>query len=412
MLKDPTAVNSGPPKTFLISRMCDHAFALAAAMQAYGIGAEVLDAPDDCSADAGAAVTLGRECLPCTLVIGDVLRHARRPGFDPARHALFLTTSDGPCRYGQYATLYRQVLNEHGLHDLEIVGPSNQNSYRGFGDNPQAFRRLAWDGFVAVDLLQQALYHTRPYELESGASDDAYARNFETALAAVRAGGKTLHAVLATAASDFDQVRVDHSQSRPKIGIVGEIYARMNSFANREMIRTIERLGGEVTLASMMEWMYYTNYHYGELKRSLGLQRESLVMQVTDIYQRYRERSLRTPLARHLIWPPEQSSAYLVKAMRDYANPALECETVMTLGKAVAFARLGVDGIVNAMPFSCMAGIVSAGLAGRIRTDYDNLPWLDLSFDLQKSTNMETRLEAFMYQAAHRHARQLQAAAD
>ena len=184
----------------------------------------------------------------------------------------------------------------------------------------------------------------------------------------------------------------------------------MNSFANREMIRSLERLGGEVTLASLMEWMYYTNFHYGALKRSLGLHKESLVMQVTDLYQRYRERSLRSPLARHLIWPPEQSSAYLVTAMRDYANPALECETVMTLGKAVAFARLGVAGIVNAMPFSCMAGIVSAGLAGRIRSDYDNLPWLDLSFDLQKSTNMETRLEAFMYQAQHRHARELAAA--
>ena len=65
-------------------------------------------------------------------------------------------------------------------------------------------------------------------------------------------------------------------------------------------------------------------------------------------------------------------------------------------------------GIVNAMPFSCMAGIVAAGLANRVRADYDNIPWLDLSFDLQRTTNLQTRLEAFVHQATHRHARRAQ----
>ncbi len=398
-------------RTFLITRMCDHAHALAAALNAYGVDAEVLDAPDEISAELGGKHTLGRECLPCTLVLGDVLQRARRPGFDPAQYAVFLTTANGPCRYGQYMTLYRQVLDEQGLGDLQIMGLTNQNTYRGFGENPQAMRRLAWDGIVAVDLLQQVLYHVRPYELRAGASDAVYDAALDDLVPIVRAGGEALPRLLTEAAAAFEAVPVDRSTPRPLIAIVGEIYARMNSFANRKLIRTIERLGGEATCATFMEWMYYTNFHYGRQKRTLGLRGESLVMQLTDLYQRYRERRLRSPLARLLYWPPEQSSGFLVDAMRPYASPALECETVMTLGKAVAFAQLGAAGIVNAMPFSCMAGIVAAGLAGRIRSDYDNLPWLDLSFDLQRTTNLETRLEAFMHQAAHRQARQRAAAA-
>ena len=61
--------------------------------------------------------------------------------------------------------------------------------------------------------------------------------------------------------------------------------------------------------------------------------------------------------------------------------------------------RLGLSGIVNVMPFSCMAGIITAGMAPRIRADLGGVPWLDVIYDAQGGTNVNTRLEAFMYQA-------------
>ena len=47
------------------------------------------------------------------------------------------------------------------------------------------------------------------------------------------------------------------------------------------------------------------------------------------------------------------------------------------------------------------AGHRDRGDCAAIREDLNNIPWLDISFDLQKSTNVQTRLEAFMYQAQH-----------
>jgi hypothetical protein len=46
-----------------------------------------------------------------------------------------------------------------------------------------------------------------------------------------------------------------------------------------------------------------------------------------------------------------------------------------------------------------MPGLITAGLAPRVRQDLNGIPWLDLSYDMQQSTNLQTRLEAFMYQA-------------
>ena len=43
--------------------------------------------------------------------------------------------------------------------------------------------------------------------------------------------------------------------------------------------------------------------------------------------------------------------------------------------------------------------LVVTGLAQSIRADNGHIPWLDVTYDAQGSTNINTRLEAFMYQA-------------
>ena len=82
-------------------------------------------------------------------------------------------------------------------------------------------------------------------------------------------------------------------------------------------------------------------------------------------------------------------------------DPIISTEAVTSVGKAAEMAHEGASGILNVMPFTCMPGTMTAGLAPGIRQDLDGIPWLDLSYDMQHSTNIQTRLEAFMYQAVH-----------
>ena len=43
------------------------------------------------------------------------------------------------------------------------------------------------------------------------------------------------------------------------IGIVGEIYIRSNRFSNEDVVRQIEKLGGEAWVAPISEWLLYIN---------------------------------------------------------------------------------------------------------------------------------------------------------
>lgn len=398
-----TAVEQTQAKTVYLPYMCDHVHMLSAALRAQGVAAEVLPPPDDESLAIGLDLCRGRECLPCFTSTGDIIRRARRPDFDPQHAAVVMPTTAGPCRFGQYSALQRDILERQGLGAVEILSPSASNSYQGFGPNPTRFRKLAWQGIVAVDLLQKLLHEYRPYEREAGATDAIYQASLEQVIEAAEAGGgKALIAAMRAAARRFEGLAIDRQVRRPVIGVLGEIYLRANTYSNQNLIRRVEAAGGEVLVASMMEWLYFTNWDYLRLSRITGNYLDYLTTFVTDQYQQHQERRLLKEVEHLLARPHDTPVGQLIAHVQPYypSAPGSDTEAVLSMGKAIDFAHQGIAGILNVMPFSCMPGIITAGMAPRLRADLGNIPWLDVIYDAQGGTNLNTRLEAFMYQAA------------
>jgi len=57
--------------------------------------------------------------------------------------------------------------------------------------------------------------------------------------------------------------------SKPLVGMVGEIYVRLNDFANDYIIKKLNTMQIEVYLSPFSEWIYYTNYiNYRKLIKS------------------------------------------------------------------------------------------------------------------------------------------------
>jgi predicted nucleotide-binding protein (sugar kinase/HSP70/actin superfamily) len=399
--------------TYLAS-MADHGHALAAAMRHFGMPVEMLPPPTQESLDVGLRVCGGRECLPCFLTLGDILRRTEEPGFDAEGSAFLLPTTQGPCRFGQYGALLRELLDERGLQAVELVFPTvavagrgfKAIQHRGFLDYPLELRKLVWQGIVAVDLLSRLRLEHRPYETEAGATDDAY----EAGLAAItdatgRGGGELLLEAMRGIARAFAALPVRRTDDRPVVGVIGEIYVRWNDYANRGLVREIERLGGEVLVASVAEMIYFSTFRMREVARISGEYRDVLRAFLVDRYQRKWERRLRRELGSLLRRPDEAPMAACLKRVRPYYDPALSTEATLSLARAIELADEGVAGILNVLPFACMPGVIVAGMAPRIRRDLDQIPWLDIPYDAQKETNIRTRLEAFMHQARQHHQR-------
>jgi predicted nucleotide-binding protein (sugar kinase/HSP70/actin superfamily) len=313
---------------------------------------------------------------------------------------MFMPTAEGPCRFGQYYVLQRQVLDAYGLDDVGIVSLDTTDNYRGLVEDMTAFRVLAWDAVVLTDLAQKLLHAHRPYEVQPGQTEALYQACLQRIIADTRAGGgERFPRTAKWMAQHFVMLPVERGEPRPVIGLVGEIYLRLNEYGNQDMIRKVEAAGGQVVLGSVMEWLYYVTWESARRAFVQGRLWDGLVEKLTELYQRYREHHLVRRVQHLLPHPYEAPSGRLMDNLRAFYEPILSTEAVVTMGQAVELAKHGASGILNIMPFSCMPGIISAGLAPRMRADLDNIPWLDVTFDARGGTNFQTRLEAFIYQA-------------
>lgn len=389
---------AAPVRTIYLPYMADHVVAIAGALEHFDIPCEVLPPPDDESLAIGLDLCRGRECLPCFLSTGDIIRACRK-GLDLEHAAILMPTTPGPCRFGQYRVLQRQLLDREGYGALEIISPTSDNSYRGFGEHPHRLRLLVWNGIVAVDLLLRLLYEHRPYERVAGDTDAAYRRGLVRIQAATAKGGGT-HLVRAMdeIAEDFTALNVDRSVPRPVVAVVGEIYVMLNAQSNQELIRQLELAGAEVVTGSLGEWFHFSDETKVERSRLYGEWTNLFGTRALGAYQRMMERRLFSRVASLLRHPPDPPMRELMAGARPYYDTIIGTETLLTIAKVVDYARQGVSGVVNVMPFSCMPGLVVAGLAASLRRDVGMLPWLDISYDGQRVTNIRTRLEAFVHQ--------------
>ena len=217
---------------------------------------------------------------------------------------------------------------------------------------------------------------------------------------AVKAGGKyILIDAMQDVANRFESVAVVRDEPRPLIGIVGEIYVRVNPHVNNDIELQVEAAGGEVLTATVLEWLYFTNWCYKTFTWEMGAYWDSIKMTITDYQQTRIEKRLTRPVSHLLKHAYETPVKDVLERLKPIFDPMLGLEVVLTLGKGIDMASAGVSGIVNVMPFNCMSGIISMAMADLIRERTNHIPWLNLIYDGQERTNMNTRLEAFMYQA-------------
>ncbi len=386
-------------RTIFIPPMSDHAYALAAAMRACGCRAKVLPPTDEESAALGLKHTSGKECYPAILTTGDLIKMTQLPDFAPESAAFFMPCGGGPCRFGQYPSLHRRVLDNIGLEDVPILSLNQDvEFYSEASALGKGFTRLAWQGIVAVDLLDRLTRSIRPYARERDLVDRIYRDGLKAIVRAVEER-RDLEDVLDMLRRRLQRVERDDSiPCKPTIGIVGEIYTRANSQANAELIKELESLGVQVALPSVSEWILYTNFTAMRRARRAGSWKEYLKLNLENMIQVKDVRRLERAIGR-LPGGREPMISEILSRARPFLSDEFEGETILSVGKAVEFLREGVAGLINVMPFSCMPGTIVNALLKRVRDELGPRPFLPLACDGQQETLRSLRLEAFVYQA-------------
>ncbi len=365
--------------------------AFAAAFRAIGVDADIVPPSDERTRELGARYTSGDECYPAKVTIGDFMKVLEQPGVDPSRILLFMPTADGPCRFGQYAPYLKNVLAANGYDETEIISPTSNNSYGGLGELARPFVRTGWRALLAGDILQRMLLRYRPHEVVKGSIDSAYEECLDDLCQTIEKAPvhppRQLRAIrdsLVRCRDRFRAVAIHRDPATPLIGVVGEIFCRLNTFSNDDLVRRLEEYGGEAWLSDVTEWVWYTNAEtFRKLKLAGRLySKDGLAAWVRNRVQRRDEHVLMAPFQEDFTGHEEPDVHELLELGRPYlpSDGALG-EMVLSVGKAVYLARKGADGIIDISPFTCMNGIVAEAIYPRVSRDHGGIPIRNFYFD-------------------------------
>lgn len=364
----------------------------SAAFRSIGIDGEVTPQSNERTKELGAKYTCGDECYPTKITLGDFLQILEQPGTDPARTLFFMPTAHGPCRFGQYANFFRSVLDSVGFTSVEVLSPHSENGYAGMGEVKGVFMRTGWRALVCGDLMFKMLLKTRPYEVEVGSADRAFEeslvdleRVIETPYVNDGQQLKELVKAVTRCRDRFRAVPARYQRGLPLIGIVGEIFCRLNTYSNDDIIRRLEEYGAECWMSDVSEWVWYANSE--ELRRlhligrSISLAR--LAAQIRHKFQKKDEHALVEAIVDDCRGYEEPHDVHMVLKNAEPYLPHWGAmgEMVVNVGRAIYLAHKGVDGVLDISPFTCMNGIVCEAIYPQVSRDHHDLPIRNFYFD-------------------------------
>src|SRR3954470_21508617 len=213
-------------------------FLVEGALRGLGYNVEYFGMSDNAGLQAGKEFGNRGQCNPTYFTVGSLVKHLidlRDKGGmsaeDVVKNYVFVTAGAcGPCRFGMYVTEYRKALRDAGFDGFRVMlfqqtGGLKQASGEELGLqlDPTFFMAIA-KALFAGDVINAIGYRIRRYEVEPGATDRALTevkrgvydalQNHTSVIMALRRGKKIL-----------SQVKVDRTQAKPKVSILGEFWA-------------------------------------------------------------------------------------------------------------------------------------------------------------------------------------------
>lgn len=340
-------------------------------------------------------------CYPATIVVGDVLATLKDREIDPDNNnvVVALSRTGGQCRASNYAVIMEKALRKNGYHSIPVITLSTAGSLESLSIDRYQLLKKASIGFLLADAINSMVLSTRPYEKTSGATDTLL-ENVKQRLQEFLSGNpdrRKMKEFLQNIISEFNDIPVIDKRNIP-VGVVGEIYLKMNSFANNNLVLWLEKNGYEAVLPGFLHFLEMEfhsqkfNWHR-HLKKDLN----SLLQNTAKkVFFEYYKRVVKPAM---LQYKRPQPDFEISDGLEDnIVSRGIQFGEAWLLPLEIMMLyRKGVRHVVSVQPFGCISNhVISKGLQKKIRDSFPGLQFLTLDYE-SASTNVHitNRLSLF-----------------
>ncbi len=307
-------------------------------------------------------------CFPLKINLGNFIE-AIEMGAD----AIFMAGGVGPCRFGYYGELQRQILKENG-YDLEflVLEAPKTHPMELWEKIKRYFPRhrlhdlaraigIAWQKAEALDSFDRLANRLRP-QTESPELVDALQDRFYNSLDRAFLV-KDIKRISFEAHEELEAIPVKLNLRPIKIVLLGEIYMVLEPRVNFQIERLLGAMGVEV-----YRTIYFTDWV-----------RDQLVLSIFK--------------------PDWRKKLSLIAG--PYLNNFVGGHGLETVAHTVEAGVNRYDGVVQLTPFTCMPEIVAMQVLPKVSREL-SIPVLSLIIDEHSGeAGIKTRLEAFIDLLTH-----------
>ncbi|MCU0847710.1 MAG: acyl-CoA dehydratase activase [Spirochaetes bacterium] len=348
---------------------------LAATLRCAKVNAEAMPLPDTFTLQMARNHMSGKECIPSQLVLGSALKYFSSSKYRKDEiYLLFVPTTTGPCRTGQYFIFYENLFRDMRLENVVVVTLDSDNSYNELGPD---FSKNAWWGLVVADYMKDIETSLRTCAVDPVTAIARYDELWQQLIDIAEKDITGIIPALKGIAAEISKIPLKKRMvDCPKVLVVGEIYVRRDDFAVDELVRLLSRKGVIAKISGITEWIYYCDYtRKHDLQKRFGLlpwykkffssEFKGLVLwKLEEIYKHRVEKKVKKALKTTNLIPetPHDMEKIMKNADENFVTSELYSEISISSGVAYTAMTDDFSGIINISPFACLIGRVIEGL--------------------------------------------------
>ena len=342
-------------------------------------------------------------CYPSILTTGQFIEALQSGKYDINRTAIIMSQTGGGCRATNYIGFIRKALKDAGFPNVPVISFNlvGMEKNPGFKLSLPMLERLI-KAVILGDLLQKMLTKNRAYEIHKGETQKLFNEWMEKGKKLVdKSTNKEFKKAIYDIVNDFENIELDTSIKKPKVGIVGEVLIKYHPFGNNFVADLLEKEGAEVILPDFMGFVKFMATHKITFNSLLKVDKtkadiSKVAIKLIGILEKDMKVALSNSKKGYLpvcdIWHLEDK----VKDVLSIGNQT--GEGWFLTAEMIEYIENGISNIICVQPFACLPNhVVGKGVIKTIRNMFPNANIAPVDYDPGASeTNQANRIKLMM----------------
>ncbi len=349
-----------------------------------------LPKPDKNSVQYGLKYSNNEICYPATIIVGDFIKFLKSGNYKRNEIAVAITQTGGQCRASTYLQLIKKAMIAAGFDDIPLlaIGTAGKtiNPQPGFTIDWKKLLPITFSAMLYADSLAMMYYATIVREANKGDTQLILDKFIQSSFEPISNNEtKKIFELLKQAVKEFNAIPII-DKNYPKIGVVGEIYVKYNSFGHHNVVNWLINQGIETVVPPIVDFFIQelVNIKVNDKAHlsETGFM-TSLFLTYTEIMANrmiHKFDNINKKFRYYRPFHKIRHAAYKASKILNLVNQFGEGWLIPA--EIAMFAESGINNVISLQPFGCIANhVISKGVEKRIKDIYPDMNLLFLDFD-------------------------------